>query len=126
MEDHPYVGTSIFKYPHRFIGNSIVDLTKHIQRALTGSTRDILQYNAIATSPRFQYKKGTDLRAMMNGKPGVGVEVENIGDISPLVLGALDAGIMTIMDIFKQKTESGTGISLTGQSMSAEVLKAGA
>ena len=125
VDEIPYVGGGALPIAHSFWGFSIVDKTKQIQRAKTGATRQIFEFNSIQLSPRFQYKKTVDTRSLLNPRAGTGILVENINDVAPLQIGTLSPATGEILNILDQQKDSGVGITFTGQGMMSDVLKAG-
>lgn len=125
VDEIPYVGATPLPVAHSFWGFSIVDKTKHIQRAKTGAIRQVFEFNKIQLSPRFQYKKTVDTRSLLNPRAGTGILVENIGDVAPLQIGALSTATDSILNILDTQKDAGVGITFTGQGLMGEVLKAG-
>lgn len=130
VDDIPYVGTSPYPTPFSFWGLSLVDKTKHIQRALTGIQRQEFAYNDLASKPRFMYDPSRliNTRDLMNNKAGAGIAVKDIHTgtpVVPLQMFALSGTNQALMANLGMQREANTGVSYTGQSMLGDVLKAG-
>lgn len=126
----PYVGASPYPTPFSFWGTSLVDKTKHIQRALTGIQRQEFAYNDLASKPRFMFdpERLVNTRDLMNNKAGAGIAVKNIAQGSPVVplqMFALSGTNQALIGNLGMQREANTGVSYTGQSMLSDVLKAG-
>lgn len=129
VEEIPYVGCSPFPMPHNFWGQGLADRVKNIQRGKTGNFRQFAEYNELVNKPKFMFQADQieDPRSLFSPEAGAGISVKRMDAIAPIMLGGTLAGAQGEIDMLLDKQrEAKTGITITGQSIAGEVLKAGA
>ena len=127
VDDHPFASFAVFPIPHKFDGQSVLDVIESTMLSMTALLRskvdNSIQRNIVRILGN---RKGIDDRGFQQGRPGV-VHVKNnhSGAYVPIETPAGAADTVQILSYLDQKISAKIGISSVNDGTNVDLLKSG-